>query len=396
LTLHTPNCSPDLHGYEALVRAVGDPEVFAKELWARGPHHRRSSDPHGFDDLLSLDDVDLIVSTTGLRLPAFRLVKDGATLASTRYTKSTRTGTHTVTGMVDSRAVFDEFANGATIVFQSMHRYWGPLANFCRNLELALGHPVQANAYITPPGAQGFGAHEDEHGVFVLQSHGTKHWKVHKHHDLPPTHPPVIDVLLVPGDSLYIPAGFPHSASTQERASVHITVGILAITWAAAVREALKAIEVDPEFSDALPLRFPIDDDAFAGEVKHRLEKIGSSVAELDPLTIVGKLRRKVLTTRQPLLRGQLHRLLELDSVGDQTAVARLEGSIFFLEVNNDGLSILLADRELTMPEWVEPAISLLAEGGKVVVADLPGLDEAGRLVLVRRLIREGLLEVVD
>jgi hypothetical protein len=29
------------------------------------------------------------------------------------------------------------------------------------------------------------------------------------------------------------------------------------------------------------------------------------------------------------------------------------------------------------------------------VVADLPGLDESSRLVLVRRLIREGLLEVV-
>ena len=365
-------------------------------MWARHPQHRRSSGAHGFDDLLSLDDVDLIVSTTGLRLPAFRLVKDGETLAPARYTKSTRTGTQTATGVIDSRAVFDEFANGATLVFQSMHRYWAPLADYCRGLELALGHPVQANAYITPPGAQGFGAHEDEHDVFVLQSHGTKRWRIHDRHDLPPRRPPVIDTLVTPGDSLYIPAGFPHSATTQERASVHITVGILAITWAATLREALKIVESGQGFRDPLPLRFSVDDEDFVEEVRRRLEEIGSSVAELDPVDMVRKLRGKVLTSRQPLLRGQIHRLLALDEVGEETVVTRRQGSVCVLDITDGELIVLLGDRELRMPPWVEPAMSRIASGGNVTVSDLPGLDEAGRLVLVRRLIREGLLEVID
>jgi hypothetical protein len=47
------------------------------------------------------------------------------------------------------------------------------------------------------------------------------------------------------------------------------------------------------------------------------------------------------------------------------------------------------------MPERLGPALSSLAAGGSVTVADIPGLDTAGRLVLVRRLIREGLLEVI-
>ena len=291
--------------------------------------------------------------------------------------------------------MFDEFAIGATIVFQSMHRYWAPLADYCRGLELALGHPVQANAYITPPGAQGFSAHEDEHDVFVLQSHGTKHWRVHDRNDLPPSRPPVIDSLLAPGDSLYIPAGFPHSASTQDRASVHITIGILAVTWAAAVREALKVVESNLAFHEALPLRFTVDDDAFTEEVRHRLDQIGSSVASLDPVPMARRLRRKVLTTRQPMLRGQIHRLLSLDAVGDETIVSRRQGSICVLEVVDGELAVLLGDRELRMPGRVEPAMHRIAGGGSVVVSDLPGLDEAGRLVLVRRLIREGLLEVI-
>jgi hypothetical protein len=345
--------------------------------------------------LFSLDDVDLLVSSAGLRLPAFRLVKDGETLPASRYTKTTRTGSNEATGVLDARAVFEEFTDGATIVFQGMHRYWAPLADYCRRLEIALGHPVQANAYITPPGAQGFGAHEDEHDVFVLQSHGTKHWKVHQRHDLPPTRPLLIDSEVAPGDSLYIPRGFPHSASTQERESVHITIGILAVTWAAALTEAVKSVESDPVWRQPLPLRFAVEEDGLAREVKEHLDRIGSAISRIDPDELARRLRRKVLTSRQPVLRGQIHRALALDEVSDESIVRRREGSICILETIDGELSVLLGDRELRMPARLEPAMADLATGEGIPVGGLPGLDAAGRLVLVRRLIREGLLEVV-
>jgi bifunctional lysine-specific demethylase and histidyl-hydroxylase NO66 len=331
----------------------------------------------------------------GLRLPAFRLVKKGEILSPARYTKTTRTGSQEAAGVLDSRAVFDEFESGATIVFQSMHRYWGPLAEYCRALELALGHPVQANAYITPPGAQGFGVHEDEHDVFVLQSHGTKQWTVHERDDLPPSRAPLVDVVLATGDSLYIPAGFPHSASTQERASVHITVGILAVTWAAAIKEAMRVVESDPALRDRLPLRFAVEEGAFTEEVRQRLGQAGSTLERVDAAELARKLRRRVLTTRQPLLRGQIHRLLDLNEIGAESVVARRKGTICVLDTVDGELSVLLGDRELRMPNWVRPAMTVLASGESRVVADLPGLDESSRLVLVRRLIREGLLEVV-
>jgi hypothetical protein len=122
---------------------------------------------------------------------------------------------------------------------------------------------------------------------------------------------------------------------------------------------------------------------------------MGSAVAGVDPAVLSRALRRQVLTTRQPLLRGQLNRLLDLESVTDQSVVVRRDGSICVVEVIGDEVSILLGDRELRLPHWVEPAMQLIAAGGELGVADLPGLDEAGRLVLVRRLIREGLLEVI-
>ena len=78
-----------------------------------------------------------------------------------------------------ARMVLREFARGATIVLQGLHRTWPALQVFTRCLVDDLGHPVQVNAYITPESARGFDPHYDVHDVFVLQIAGEKHWAVH-------------------------------------------------------------------------------------------------------------------------------------------------------------------------------------------------------------------------
>lgn len=381
----------------ALARCVGDPELFAAELWGRTPLHRSGAEGGGFDDLLSLDDVDRIVSSMGIRLPAFRLVRDGKTLPAPYYTKTTRTGSEAAAGVLDAAAVFREFEAGATIVFQGMHRYWEPLGMFCRQLEQALGHPVQANAYVTPPGSQGFDAHEDKHDVFVLQSHGAKDWRVYERHDLPPRLVPLIDAAIRPGDSLYIPSGFPHAASTQEDASVHVTIGILSITWGTALGEAVKLAKESALLSEPLPLRFAERPDELRVVVEEHLAELGALIAKVDSVEMAERLRRKFLTTRQPVLRGQTHRLLSLDAVSDESVVRKRAGAMCVLSTEDGELSVLLGDRELRMPEWLEPAMRMIADHDELEVSTLaPHLDEPGRLVLARRLVREGLLEVVD
>ena len=71
------------------------------------------------------------------------------------------------------------FADGATVVLQALHRTWPPVIEFCTRLAAELGHPVQANSYVTPPSSRGFSAHYDVHDVFVLQLAGRKHWTIH-------------------------------------------------------------------------------------------------------------------------------------------------------------------------------------------------------------------------
>jgi bifunctional lysine-specific demethylase and histidyl-hydroxylase NO66 len=380
----------------ALSRCVGDPEWFAEEHWARRPLHRPGGDPDGFDDLLSLADVDRIVSSMAIRVPAFRLVKDGKTLPGSAVTKTARTGSQSISGMIDPVKVYREFERGATIVLQGLHRSWLPLARFCRDLELELGHPTQVNAYVTPVGARGLAVHSDEHDVFVLQVFGTKAWQVFDSDDPAGERPPLLDMEIAAGDSLYIPKGFPHAATAQRAASGHLTVGILSPTWGQVLSEAVAMAQDEPEFAGPLPLRFAQDREGFRRAVEERLRAFSAWVEKADAGQIAERLSRLFLTKRQPLLAGHLQQLLAVPALTDDSVVARRAGSMLVLERTDGELAAFLGDRELRMPAWVEPAVRTLTSSDRLAVRDLsPHLDQESRLVLVRRLVREGLLEVV-
>lgn len=62
---------------------------------------------------------------------------------------------------------------------------------------------------------------------------------------------------------------------------------------------------------------------------------------------------------------------------------------------DDDRLRLDLGDRILHLPPVARPSLEVLLQGVPVAVRDLPDLDEESRLVLARRLVREGML-VVD
>ncbi len=378
----------------ALERCVGDPATFLARSWGRHPVHHRA--PEGFGDLLTFTDVDHMVSAMGLRVPAFRLVKDGETLPTPAYTKSGRIGSSPVTGIADPARIFQLFEDGATIVLQGMHRFWLPLARFCRDLELELGHPTQVNAYITPPGSQGFDLHEDPHDVFVLQAFGRKHWEVFEPSGAAGTSPSEdpLSVELEPGDSLYIPKGGPHSARTQETVSGHLTIGIQTYQWADLVRELLKEIEQDESFKERLPPGFHRDPAAFTSAVTAKLEELARWVEKVDARDAARTMIRKFLTSRPSRLTGSLEGLLEFDRLTDDSVLRRRPQSVCHVEVEGGRLFAYLGDRELQMPAAIEGAMRLVEERAELRVRDFsPWLDDESRLVLARRLIREGVLE---
>ena len=74
--------------------------------------------------------------------------------------------------------------------------------------------------------------------------------------------------------------------------------------------------------------------------------------------------------------------------------LARRPGATCRLRVAGDRLELLLGDRTLTMPAALEPALRQVLAADRFTPADLGGhLDGPSRLVLARRLVREGLLQ---
>ena len=382
-------------GRRPLARCTGDADAFLATSWGRRPTLHQGDGPVGFGDLLSLGEVDRILSTTSLRTPSFRLVKAGEQIPESAYTRSGTTGSRPVSGMADPARVFDLFEQGATIVLQGLHRYHEPVTRFCRDLEVELGQPCQANAYITPPGAQGLELHDDPHDVFVLQAFGTKSWEVHEAPGEPSREPMRAEI--TPGDSIYMPTGTPHAASTQRSLSGHLTIGVHVVAWRDLLRDAMKALEADPSLAESIPAGWISDPESFANALTERLRRAGSSLSALDARPIVVARLERFLSTRLPLLRGGLADREALADVGDDTRFERREGSILVLRTRDERLIALLGDRRLEMPAWLEPAMRRVADAPSFRLGDLSNLvpDRDSRAVLARRLVREGVLRPV-
>ena len=351
--------------------------------------------------------MDRILSTTSPRAPAFRMVKDGKPLPPSAYTRSGRMGSVPLSDLADPGRIFDQFSGGATIVLQSLQRYWAPLTAFSRQLELFLTHPVQVNAYLTPPASRGLGVHHDTHDVFVLQVHGRKLWQVwdaavpfplaHQKQLPPgaekPTGTPLLDAELAPGDCLYVPRGFRHAARTAETASLHLTVGMLTRNWNDLLREVVELATEEAWFRESLPVGFADDPAGLEAALAERVEELRRFLDKVDLAKVADRVGRRFWANRPPPLEGQLRALLSLDDVGDDTTLSRRPGATWRLSVSGGRLQLLLGDRTLTMPATLEPAVRRLLEADRCTPAELAGhLDGPSRLVLARRLVREGLL----
>jgi lysine-specific demethylase/histidyl-hydroxylase NO66 len=85
---------------------------------------------------------------------------------------------------------------------------------------------------------------------------------------------------------------------------------------------------------------------------------------------------------------------LAVDAIDDHTLLRRRPGHPCVLIDRGERLEVLLGDRILDVPARLRPALDEVRRHTELRPRDLP-LDEQSRLVLARRLVREGLLRVV-
>ncbi|MEU1753967.1 cupin domain-containing protein [Micromonospora matsumotoense] len=395
----------------ALARCISvEPAKFAAAHWGRVPLLSRAAElpgTAGFTDLLSPDDADELLSRRGLRTPFLRVARDGQLVPAARFTGGGGAGAEIGDQVLDER-ILELYAAGATLVLQGLHRLWPALVDFARDLGTALTQPLQVNAYLTPPGSQGFATHYDTHDVFVLQVDGRKHWRIHPPVLTDPLErqpwggradevsatadgPAALDVVLEPGDALYLPRGWLHSAQAQESRSLHLTVGIRALTRYALVEELLALAAEDPRLRAGLPFGTDVaDPDAIEPELTETVEALRDWLLRADPAAVAARLRDRAWPAARPAPIRPLAQAAALDSLTADSRIAPRGGLRWQLTTTADRVALRLVDRTLTLPAQCAPALRALLDSTGLRVGDLPGLDDdADRLVLARRLLRE-------
>jgi len=349
-------------------------------------------EPGRFDDLLTKEDVEGLLESGGLRSPAFRLVRADVKMRASDYLVDVPWRPVPFKGMADVARVAEAFEAGATLVVQGLHHWWPSLAAFCRSLEFSLGNPAQANAYYTPRSAQGLPVHHDTHDVFCLQVAGEKRWLVYEpvwelplknqRYDAKLGAPgePVLDVTLQPGDTLYLPRGWLHEAKTSDADSLHLTIGTNVYSWLDAFKAALDECADDPDFR-----RSP------DGSAEDLLARLGQRLGRDD---VRRRMRTKLVRTRRPVLTGQVGQLRALRELDPETELERRPTVLADLAVRDDRAELTFEGRTLEFPAHVGDVLQFVLDADEPFrPSDLPGdLDEEGRLTLVARLVREGLL----
>jgi ribosomal protein L16 Arg81 hydroxylase len=387
-----------------------DRDLFADQYWGQQPLLSPAADlPAGFTELLDADAIDELVSQRGLRTPFLRVAKNGTTLADKAFTAPGGVGAGIADQVSDDRLV-RLFADGSTLVLQALHRVWPPLLEFCQQLAAELGHPVQANAYVTPPQNQGFSAHYDVHDVFVLQIEGEKRWRIH-----PPVlesplrdqpwndrraavekqaqEPPLIEALLRPGDCLYLPRGYLHAATALGGVSTHLTLGVHVWTrFALAERvmdQAVRSLVKDPAMRASLPLGV---DPADPSEVRQDLELIITTLVDAVERTDLDQFSQSLLQDARRNQRaapvGPLRQLRDAESITDDSAIVLRRHVIASIDHTRAGTVVRSRAGDIAVTESDVAPLKALLNNGTATAGDL-GLDLARRLLLAGLVIVE-------
>lgn len=163
---------------------------------------------------------------------------------------------------------------GFTIVYDNPDILLRPVSELCSELVrlASSGHcrnvrcGVYAAIFLSPANAQGISLHFDSKDVFAVQLQGEKTWLLYpppvpcpldnsgdnEYDDLLATEP-LLRATLRPGDLLYVPRGFLHAVSTGAEPSLHVTLGLTAITWLDVLKPMMENQSV---FREAVPSAF--------------------------------------------------------------------------------------------------------------------------------------------
>lgn len=410
---------------------------FNSKHFERAPIHL-SGDTSRFSSFLNVADMRKLV-TDGV-------LHHGRDLDVTSYKVSSGRATHT--GTYDSAtdaSTWSSFEkNGCSLRMLRPQAHCDALWSLCALLEECLQCAVGANIYLTPPGTQGFAPHFDDIDAFVCQIQGAKHWRVYEPaKDGTDTLPRassidfeakemsarkcVIDVVLKPGDVLYMPRGAVHEArAVDNELSLHVTLSAhQRWTWADLLLETVhdavrSAAAQEPALRQTLPPQFaqyvglsradanPQKRATFDKCVRAALKK----VAKLYPIDAAAdKMAARFIADRLPPPTSLVPSTEPEQEIKSNSSVRAVAQAVARVVMADDGLPRIihamdnerqaLPDRKSTemtcTPDEALAVDFILGEyPDSVRVKDIPLDDPEDRIDLVEGLVQMRIVQVVE
>ncbi len=373
-------------------------DTFLNEIWAETHYHVKRCCAGYFDSLMpGSSAVEELLELFRREPSAVRLMRGQDKKGPDSY--------RLADDSLDLVGIRNDFADGYTIVLDSVERYVRAVASLSRSIEVELNFPIQVNAYITPPESQGLVPHYDGHDVLILQTQGSKTWHLYNGVDVPPREmqrekdnavaidglPLPTDLRLEAGDVLYLPRGQVHAAETNSEPSIHLTVGIHAPTVLMLAIGALYSQSFhDDRLNASLPPRHLDDPDVQATlgvlvrDAVKTVEDPGAIARGLDPLADV-LVRRGQCPPIGPISNAA--------GIDGQTLVRKYQPLYSRVKIDADRVELQFATLSIGAGPDHEAAMLFISRStAPFRVRDLPRLGAQQQIELARSLIVSGFL----
>ena len=382
-------------------------ERFFAEIWEKRPLHLKNQDPDRFTHYFKLEQLDALIASLPQEIRIGVIKND--------IDKPNEPGNKSSVGSVICD-LYEKFAEGNTLIVNSMHKYWPPVRDMCNQLGHETGFKTQANMYVTPPGSTGFSPHWDDHEVLILQVEGSKAWRIYGNGPtLPPRsqHDPIAvirqrtlnpgdpikELIMNPGDVLYLPRGFVHNATATDTSSVHLTLGMNAISWTDLIVSSLNQFSKShQEYRECVPWGSigSMDDVSEEAAAKCR-ELLHAAIDKLD-FSAGKKFQAQALVrSMEPPPTGHFLNMTKIDSVDLDTVVTRRTNVMAHVIEEADYCALLWPGYYQQGPDKMILAFDFIARTETFKVGDIPGwYSPEEKIRTVRHLIKKGFLTFTE
>lgn len=390
------------YNFQNLLQSISVDD-FVSKYWDQSVFVLERHDESYFKDLMCLKDVDQFLSTRNVDGELVSLINNSGSKNSENFI--------TPDGRINLNKIYAYYEEGYSLKRSRMHLDWEPVKKLCKNLREAFSHNVKANMVLTPKNSSAFKTCTETHDVIILQLEGEKCWELFDSPiETPMLNSPELilekndlrslkNVTLKAGDLMYIPRGVARNSFTLNRSSLHLEIGIYPIQMIDLLKDSLTEIALsDARLRKSLPLGY-LNNFKEISKIQFLLKEIASeSILKLDSSNSLNAYKNLMKIVQKPNSDGHFESLDKIDLLNLNSELKIRENmNVQLAKINENYLRLIFDGNTLKGPTRIRKAFEFFVQSKfNFRPLELPQLSDKDKLILCKRLVKSGLLQVVS